>query len=197
MLRSENLGFQVRKKSHRFKQACGRTSLTKEAEACALSATGMPMATAPFPGDGQRRHPGAEEQRHRPAPPAGGVSLPPHHVLASSLAKLPRPCACGQSGKKPASSTSSAPQLAFYLLGLQSLKIRSRMGSWDKGDMRHVSLVGDLSSVVSALCTGLKTFLSSQPDPQDKEPNRRRKEHRGGRDMRALVTHNCSIPLTF
>ena len=54
------------------------------------------------------------------------------------------------------------------------------MGSWDKGDMRRVSLEGDLSSVVSALCAGLKTFLSSQPDPQDKEPNRRRKEHRGG-----------------
>lgn len=71
------------------------------------------------------------------------------------------------------------------------------MGNWDERDMRHVSLEGDLSSVVSAICAGLKTSLSSQPDPQDKEPNRRRKEHRGGRDMRALVTHKCSIPLTF
>lgn len=71
------------------------------------------------------------------------------------------------------------------------------MGSWDEGNLRGVSLEGDLPSMVTTLCAGLKTSLSSQPDAQDKEPNRRRKEHRGGRDMRALLTHKCSIPLTF
>ena len=54
LLRSENLGFQVRKGFHRFKQACVYASPTKEAEAYAqqkrsdLSAPGMPMATSPF-----------------------------------------------------------------------------------------------------------------------------------------------------
>lgn len=71
------------------------------------------------------------------------------------------------------------------------------MGSWDEGDLRGVSLEGDLPSVVTMLCAGLKTSLSPQPDAQDKEPDRRRKEHRGGRVMRALLTHKCSIPLTF